>query len=66
MLRISRYADPLTANETLFEAQETLYKAGARNFLIIDVPPMHRSPSGLDSPVVLSTYKRLTHTILLQ
>ncbi|TFY83058.1 hypothetical protein EWM64_g954 [Hericium alpestre] len=31
---------------TLFAAQEQLYGAGARNFLFVDVPPIHRSPIG--------------------
>ncbi|PCH37995.1 carbohydrate esterase family 16 protein [Wolfiporia cocos MD-104 SS10] len=31
----------------LFTEQERLYKVGARNFLFIDVPPIHRSPIGL-------------------
>ncbi|KDQ09578.1 carbohydrate esterase family 16 protein [Botryobasidium botryosum FD-172 SS1] len=31
--------------DALFEAQEALYDAGARNFLFIDVPPMNRSPA---------------------
>lgn len=31
---------------TLFELQEDLFEDGARNFLFIDVPPVHRSPSG--------------------
>ncbi|ETW83815.1 carbohydrate esterase family 16 protein [Heterobasidion irregulare TC 32-1] len=30
----------------LFAAQEQLYRAGARNFVFIDVPPIHRSPVG--------------------
>ncbi|KAI0065901.1 hypothetical protein BV25DRAFT_1821605 [Artomyces pyxidatus] len=30
----------------LFAVQEQLYAAGARNFLFIDVPPIHRSPVG--------------------
>ncbi|KAE9409646.1 hypothetical protein BT96DRAFT_872295 [Gymnopus androsaceus JB14] len=29
----------------LFDLQEQLYQAGARNFLFIDVPPIHRSPA---------------------
>jgi len=29
----------------IFELQETLYEAGARSFLFIDVPPMNRSPA---------------------
>ncbi|KAF8154742.1 hypothetical protein B0H34DRAFT_852737 [Crassisporium funariophilum] len=29
----------------LFELQEKLYHCGARNFLFIDVPPIHRSPA---------------------
>ncbi|KAF7368869.1 Thermolabile hemolysin [Mycena venus] len=29
----------------LFEAQESLYLSGARNFLFVNVPPIHRSPS---------------------
>jgi hypothetical protein len=31
---------------TLFAAQDTLYRAGARNFLFIDVPPLYMSPIG--------------------
>lgn len=31
---------------TLFAAQDTLYQAGARNFLFIDVPPLYMSPIG--------------------
>ncbi|KAJ7916146.1 hypothetical protein B0H13DRAFT_1609715 [Mycena leptocephala] len=30
--------------EKLFEAQETLYDSGARNFLFVNVPPIDRSP----------------------
>ncbi|KAI0336551.1 hypothetical protein GY45DRAFT_1315944 [Cubamyces sp. BRFM 1775] len=37
---------PSTLDE-LFEEQELLYQAGARNFLFIDVPPIHRSPVGV-------------------
>lgn len=29
----------------LIATQEKLYHAGARNFLFIDVPPIHRSPA---------------------
>ncbi|EIW87468.1 hypothetical protein CONPUDRAFT_134360 [Coniophora puteana RWD-64-598 SS2] len=36
------YEEPMTR---LFEYQEDLYAAGARNFLFIDVPPMHRAPA---------------------
>lgn len=32
---------------TLFLAQEELYKAGARNFLFIDVPPIGRAPGSI-------------------
>jgi hypothetical protein len=32
--------------KNLFDLQKTLYGAGARNFLFIDVPPMDRSPAG--------------------
>ncbi|PBK96922.1 hypothetical protein ARMGADRAFT_1010455 [Armillaria gallica] len=31
--------------KTLFDIQQRLYDAGARNFLFIDVPPMHKSPA---------------------
>jgi hypothetical protein len=31
---------------TLLAAQDTLYRAGARNFLFIDVPPLYMSPIG--------------------
>lgn len=30
----------------LFDLQKTLYGAGARNFLFIDVPPIDRYPAG--------------------
>lgn len=30
----------------LFSIQKKLYETGARNFLFIDVPPVHRSPAG--------------------
>lgn len=33
--------------ETLFDLQEDQFEDGARNFLFIDVPPVHRSPSGM-------------------
>ena len=29
----------------LFEVQTVLYDVGARNFLFIDVPPLHRTPA---------------------
>ena len=50
------------ALQDLFEEQECLYSMGARNFLFIDVPPMHRSPMGtthisLLAPFVLLTVK---------
>lgn len=32
--------------DTLFELQDSLYAAGARNFLLIDLPPLERSPAG--------------------
>jgi len=31
--------------QKLFEAQETLYNSGARNFLFVNVPPINRSPA---------------------
>jgi len=35
--------------EHIFEAMHDLYiKWKARSFLLIDVPPMHRSPGGID------------------
>ncbi|KAI0748136.1 hypothetical protein C8Q80DRAFT_1270577 [Daedaleopsis nitida] len=37
---------PSTVDE-LFVEQEALYNVGARNFLFIDVPPIHRTPVGL-------------------
>ncbi|KAH9917892.1 uncharacterized protein BXZ73DRAFT_92316 [Epithele typhae] len=44
-------ADDLeTPLETIFDALDDLYiKAGARNFLLVDVPPMHRSPQAAAS-----------------
>ncbi|KAL6305258.1 hypothetical protein BKA93DRAFT_896374 [Sparassis latifolia] len=44
------YADDRTVSASikqLFNEQEDLYKVGARNFLFIDVPPIHRTPIGL-------------------
>ncbi|KAF9814905.1 hypothetical protein IEO21_04849 [Rhodonia placenta] len=34
------------AVKQLFEEQELIYEAGARNFLLVDVPPVHLSPVG--------------------
>ncbi|KAF7377865.1 Thermolabile hemolysin [Mycena sanguinolenta] len=31
--------------QKLFEAQETLYESGARNFLFVNVPPINRAPA---------------------
>lgn len=42
--------DPSKAVQDLLSAQDELFKAGARNFLFIDVPPIHRSPAGKESP----------------
>ena len=30
--------------KALLDLQEVLYETGARNFMFIDVPPMHRAP----------------------
>jgi len=30
----------------LFEIHDSLYKAGARTFILFTVPPLHRSPYG--------------------
>ncbi|KAF4610298.1 hypothetical protein D9613_010476 [Agrocybe pediades] len=38
-------ADRTNAHNVLFSVQEELYRTGARNFLFIDVPPIHRSPA---------------------
>jgi len=35
----------------LFDVEETLYNAGARNFIFFTVPPFHRSPLGCISVV---------------
>ncbi|RDB21445.1 Acetylesterase [Hypsizygus marmoreus] len=41
------YSQEHVANiQSLFSLQEELYNAGARNFLFIDVPPIHKSPVG--------------------
>ncbi|KAF8831225.1 hypothetical protein HHX47_DHR1000591 [Lentinula edodes] len=39
--------ETLFAMAKLYNLQEQLYNAGARNFLFIDVPPIARSPAGL-------------------
>ncbi|KAI0374904.1 hypothetical protein BV20DRAFT_1048910 [Pilatotrama ljubarskyi] len=36
-----------SALDELFAEQERLYDTGARNFLFIDVPPIHRTPVGI-------------------
>ncbi|KAF8206380.1 SGNH hydrolase-type esterase domain-containing protein [Mycena galopus ATCC 62051] len=38
----SRHEDNL---KTLFEGQETLYNSGARNFLLVNIPPIDRAPA---------------------
>ena len=37
--------------ETLFDLQEDQFEDGARSFLFIDVPPVHRSPAGTQLPM---------------
>ena len=32
--------------QKLLDLHETMYDAGARNFVFVDVPPIHRSPGG--------------------
>jgi len=43
----------------LFRYQERLYASGARNFLLFDLPPIHRSPSACDDT---STVMQQYHT----
>ena len=38
--------NPRKQLKALFEAQDSLYKAGARNFVFFNVPPTDRSPAG--------------------
>jgi len=38
-------SDPVDNVKMLFEAQESLYGNGARNFLFVNVPPIDRSPA---------------------
>lgn len=54
-----RYADGHMAIKELIAAQEKLYHAGARNFLFIDVPPIHRSPASREFAVIQSWCIRL-------
>lgn len=37
--------------------QEELYNVGARNFLFVDVPPIHRSPAGWPRSVFILAYE---------
>ncbi|KAI0268343.1 hypothetical protein BC834DRAFT_968535 [Gloeopeniophorella convolvens] len=46
LLYTNNKAEITSVIATLFAAQEALYRAGARNFLFIDVPPLHMSPIG--------------------
>ena len=34
----------------LFELHAKLYERGARNFMLVDLPPVERSPSGVSNP----------------
>ncbi len=40
----------------LLGLQEQLYGAGARNFIFLGIPPLHRSPAGRNSFVGLTFY----------
>ncbi|OBZ75362.1 Thermolabile hemolysin [Grifola frondosa] len=58
---------------SLFGEQETLYNAGARNFLFIDVPPINRTPIGyqiskheLDSGRIYETWNTLLRESIVQ
>jgi len=42
---IARGANPTDSLDKLFVAQDSLYKAGARNFMFVEIPPIHRSPA---------------------
>ncbi|KIJ69301.1 carbohydrate esterase family 16 protein [Hydnomerulius pinastri MD-312] len=50
--------------QSLFVAQEKLYRAGARNFLFVDVPPIKRSPEGLSSRLLKPTIHPAWNTAL--
>ncbi|KAF8591063.1 carbohydrate esterase family 16 protein [Ramaria rubella] len=41
--------DASSAIGNIFHLQERLYESGARNFLLIDMPPIHRTPVGLSN-----------------
>jgi hypothetical protein len=43
---INRWMDPQAQMTLLFQLQEDLYEAGARNFVYFKVPPFDRSPQG--------------------
>lgn len=45
--------------EILFNSEEELYNAGARNFMFIDVPPIHLSPASKQTSAS-SSYLHLT------
>lgn len=38
--------NPVDPIKLLFQLMDELYDAGARNFLLIDCPPIHRTPRG--------------------
>ncbi|KAI0328039.1 hypothetical protein GY45DRAFT_1033733 [Cubamyces sp. BRFM 1775] len=42
--------------DDLFATQETLYRTGARNFCLIDVPPAHVFPKGPKTPEAKAAY----------
>ena len=61
MFRYSRKHDATL--QKLFQLQEELYHVGARNFLFIDVPPIHRSPAGESKRLLLQRFQFHTSSV---
>lgn len=43
-----------TAMEKVLQQLDDLYLVGARNFVLVDVPPVQRTPAGMENLPVIS------------
>ncbi|PPR03635.1 hypothetical protein CVT24_007751 [Panaeolus cyanescens] len=54
-MRERSIGDPLQAMTSLFNQQQKLFNKGARNFLFIDVPPIHLTPAVPNRPSAMNS-----------
>ncbi|KZS92110.1 hypothetical protein SISNIDRAFT_474841 [Sistotremastrum niveocremeum HHB9708] len=60
---VGSFVDPERAIRELISLQKDLYALGGRNFLFIDVPPIDRSPAGLDLDMTPDRYEEWNSTL---